>query len=127
MSTIEHSPTIEADFKIISESELFDRSFYVRSNADVAEAAIDPLMHFCQYGWHEHRDPAPFFSMRYYAAAVSRKERIIGNPFVHYITKGQKSQLRTRPEHMGPIEVIPTIKISQWPDCCRENLLQKLM
>ncbi|QDM22629.1 glycosyltransferase [Tardiphaga sp. vice154] len=126
MSTIEHSPTIEADFKIISESELFDRSFYVRSNADVAEAAIDPLMHFCQYGWHEHRDPAPFFSMRYYAAAVSRKERIIGNPFVHYITKGQKSQLRTRPEHMGPIEVIPTIKISQWPGLLSRKLAAEI-
>ncbi|CAL80618.1 putative Glycosyl transferase, group 2 [Bradyrhizobium sp. ORS 278] len=102
------------DYALISESGLFDRGFYLRSNPDVAEAAVDPLQHFCEHGWREFRDPAPFFSLRYYSASASRRETIEGNPFVHYIRKGLHEGARTRPELMGPVEPIPTIRRAMW-------------
>ena len=98
----------EDDYSTIAESGLFDRGFYLRSNADVAEASIDPLLHFCEHGWREGRDPAAFFSVRLYTKSVLRSETAVsGNPFVHYIQRGYKRGFRTRPEAIGPIEAIP--------------------
>jgi GT2 family glycosyltransferase len=105
---------VQSDYDIIAESGLFDRGFYLRSNPDVAEAQLDPLAHFCDYGWREGRDPTPFFSMRFYMIAASAVDKVAGNPFVHYIVEGRAKRLRTRPEAVGPMEPIPTIRASQW-------------
>jgi O-antigen biosynthesis protein len=105
---------VQSDYDIIAESGLFDRGFYLRSNPDVAEALLDPLAHFCDYGWREGRDPTPFFSMRFYMIAAAATEKIAGNPFVHYIAEGRAKRLRTRPEAIGPMEPIPVIRASQW-------------
>jgi O-antigen biosynthesis protein len=105
---------VQSDYDIIAESGLFDRGFYLRSNPDVADALLDPLAHFCDYGWREGRDPTPFFSIRFYMIAAASTEKIAGNPFVHYILEGRAKRLRTRPEAIGPMEPIPTIRASQW-------------
>jgi O-antigen biosynthesis protein len=105
---------VQSDYDIIADSGLFDRAFYLRSNPDVAEALLDPLAHFCDYGWREGRDPTPFFSMRFYMIAAAPTEKISGNPFVHYILEGRAKQLRTRPEAIGPMEPIPMIRAAQW-------------
>ncbi|WP_024516283.1 glycosyltransferase [Bradyrhizobium sp. Tv2a-2] len=112
MSLAEQS--VKNDYDIIAESGLFDRGFYLRSNPDVAEALLDPLAHFCDYGWRERRDPAPFFSLRFYMIAAGATEKISGNPFVHYILEGRSKGFRTRPEAMGPVEPIPPIRAAQW-------------
>src|ERR1700757_4570650 len=78
---------VQSDYNIIAESGLFDRGYYLRSNPDVAEALLDPLAHFCDYGWREGRDPTPFFSMRFYMIAAAATEKIAGNPFAHSIAK----------------------------------------
>lgn len=105
---------LPTDYEIIDESGLFDRGFYLRANSDVAEASLDPLAHFCDYGWREGRDPTPYFSMRFYRRAVASTERVSGNPFVHYILEGRAKGLRTRPEAIGPMEPIPLIRPGQW-------------
>lgn len=102
------------DYEIIDESGLFDRGFYLRANPDVAEASLDPLAHFCDYGWREGRDPTPYFSLRFYRRATALTERISGNPFVHYILEGRAKGFRTRPEAIGPIEPIPVIRAAEW-------------
>lgn len=102
------------DYELIEESGLFDRSFYLRANPDVAEASIDPLAHFCDYGWREGRDPTPYFSLSYYKAISATKDRILGNPFVHYLLQGRATGFRTRPEAMGPVEPIPVVRAAQW-------------
>lgn len=104
----------ETDYQTINASGLFDRGFYLRTNPDVAEASLDPLMHFCEYGWREARDPAPFFSMRYYTRVVSQSEELAGNPFVHYLTKGLRNGLPTAPKAIGPSERIPIIRSAEW-------------
>ncbi len=37
----------------------FDAGWYLRTNADVAQAGVDPLVHYVEHGRHEGRAPAP--------------------------------------------------------------------
>ncbi len=46
----------------------FDAAYYLANNPDVAAAGVDPLKHFLQQGWKEHRDPNAYFSTSYYLA-----------------------------------------------------------
>lgn len=68
----------------------FDSPFYLGHNPDVAENNIDPLEHYCRYGWHEKRDPNANFSTSYYLSMNPdvAKENI--NPFWHYIVAGRQ-------------------------------------
>ena len=38
---------------------LFDTSFYLEKNPDVAQAGVNPLLHYSEYSWREGRDPHP--------------------------------------------------------------------
>lgn len=67
----------------------FDVDFYLRHNPDVAEAGIDPIEHFAQYGWREGRDPALSFSVSYYLEANPDVRDLKLNPFWHYIIAGK--------------------------------------
>lgn len=43
---------------LIEKSGLFDAEFYLQENPDVASRGLEPLEHFCKFGWKELRDPA---------------------------------------------------------------------
>ena len=43
----------------LKRSGLFDAQWYLRHNADVADAGIDPLRHYVQFGASEGRAPNP--------------------------------------------------------------------
>ncbi len=45
------------DPEIIAQSGLFDSSYYLINAGDVHEADVDPVAHFCRWGWKEHRNP----------------------------------------------------------------------
>lgn len=53
-----------ARFKGISPSPWFDPEYYLRSNPDVAQAGLDPLMHFQRWGWRDGRSPLPGLDIR---------------------------------------------------------------
>lgn len=69
-------------------SSAFDPAFYLYSNADVASSEMDPLQHFCLYGWKEGRDPSPGFSTEYYLANNPDVADSGINPFFHYVKHG---------------------------------------
>ncbi len=75
----------------------FDRAFYLRTYADVAEAGADPLEHFLAFGWREGRDPTAEFSTTAYLEAFPEVAESGLNPFVHYLTNGRPKVVR--PEH----------------------------
>ena len=81
------------DSTVAAACGLFDASFYLVSNADVREAGVDPLAHFCADGWREGRNPNLYFDTRYYRAQV-----VVGgaevNPLVHYYLQGERAGLR---------------------------------
>lgn len=80
-------------------SESFDAAYCLRHNPDVAEAKVDPLLHFLCYGWKEGRDPNSSFSVSYYLEANPDVRDAGVNPFWHYITAG-KAEGRA-PRHPG--------------------------
>ena len=68
---------------------LFNADFYLLHNPDVAAARIDPLAHFETFGWHEGRDPSPYFSLRSYAAANPQQAATGIDPLLAFLTSGQ--------------------------------------
>ena len=69
-------------------AELFDASFYLETNPDVAESGIDPLLHFAKHGIEEGRAPSPYFDTVWYSNTY---KGTIGNEvsaILHYLRKG---------------------------------------
>lgn len=70
-------------------SGVFDAPWYLERYPDVAASGSDAIWHYVFHGAEEKRDPAPWFSTKYYLEKnpdVSKEEDI--NPFYHYIFYG---------------------------------------
>ncbi len=72
-----------------SEAQLFDASYYLAHNADVAAAHIDPLYHYEAFGWHEGRDPSAAFSTNQYLAHYADVKNAHVDPLAHFASYGQ--------------------------------------
>ncbi|OMQ42876.1 glycoside hydrolase family 99-like domain-containing protein [Ensifer sp. 1H6] len=84
-----------ADLATIRGSGLFDATFYLTRNPDVAAANVDPVVHYLSHGWREGRDPSVHFSTIGYLAAypdVAAKEL---NPLLHYYKYGREERRGT--------------------------------
>ena len=66
-----------------------DRDFYLAAYPDVRRHGSDPVLHYCEVGWTEGRDPAATFSTRYYLTANPDVAARRLNPFWHYLAAGQ--------------------------------------
>jgi len=85
---------ISHDARIIRDADLFDDEFYLRTYPDVAQAEVDPLLHYLEHGASEGRWPNPSFDSRFYAAQA--KLRRGENPLLHYIRTGRRLGYPTR-------------------------------
>ncbi|MGC9964448.1 MAG: FkbM family methyltransferase [Syntrophobacteraceae bacterium] len=74
--------------ELISQSNLFDTSYYLESNPDVAGAGINPLEHYLTWGAAEGRDPNPLFDTSYYLESNPDVAGAGINPLEHYLTWG---------------------------------------
>jgi lipopolysaccharide biosynthesis protein len=74
----------------IMSSGLFDATYYLAANPDVAKSGSDPLSHFLLFGWREARDPSPHFSVSGYLARYEDVRAADANPLVHYLLNGQQ-------------------------------------
>ncbi len=66
----------------------FDAAYYLANNPDVAASGLNPLLHYLQYGWKEHRDPSAYFSTSWYLAKNPDVAAAGLDPLVHYETYG---------------------------------------
>jgi hypothetical protein len=80
----------------IAQSRLFDAPFYLARHADVAEDGVDPLLHFCRFGWRENRDPNAWFDCAFYLETYADVRSSGLNPLLHYIRHGEREG---RPPH----------------------------
>ena len=69
-------------------SGLFDHSYYLSTNPDVAKAGVDPLKHSLVRGAEGGRDPNPLFDTSYYLSKNPDVARARVNPLVHYLIRG---------------------------------------
>ena len=83
-----------ADIALLAASGLFDANFYQVTNDDVFNAGIEPLAHFCAYGWQENRHPNFYFNLQWYAATNPDVQRLRVNPLVHYRLLGEAAGRR---------------------------------
>jgi len=67
---------------------LFDTSWYLQHNPDVAAAGMDPLLHYEIWGWKEGREPGPNFDQSAYLAANPDVAVAGINPLDHYTLYG---------------------------------------
>ncbi|SDJ31439.1 hypothetical protein [Variovorax sp. OV700] len=79
----------------------FDGGYYLSRYPDVASANVDPVWHYCVFGWKEGRDPSAAFDTSYYLRE-NRDVAVAGiNPFAHYIGSGRYEDRKPVPEMAG--------------------------
>ncbi len=67
----------------------FDAAFYAREYRDVAGDAEALLLHFCERGWIEGRNPNAGFDTLAYLTAHQDVAEVGWNPFYHYVLAGR--------------------------------------
>lgn len=76
------------EVNLLRQSVYFWPGWYLRKNLDVAEAGIEPAVHFLRNGHREDRDPSPNFSLRRYLRTHRELEGKGVNPLLHAIQNG---------------------------------------
>src|SRR5260370_15447375 len=88
MPNVRRRLRLPREWWIVRKSCLFDTSYYLEQNPDVAKAGVNPLYHYLRRGAAEGRDPHPLFDTSYYLEQYPdvAEERL--NPLVHYVGPG---------------------------------------
>ncbi|MCJ2006812.1 glycosyltransferase [Methylobacterium sp. J-092] len=84
------------DKKIVSESNFFDRNWYLDQYPEIKLFSGTPLDHFMEYGVAEGRAAGPHFDTFAYTNANPDVLEAGQNPLVHYIQNGEKEGRRFR-------------------------------
>lgn len=84
------------DARIIAGSSLFDAGYYLKNNPDVAASGMNPLVHFCQYGFRELRNPSRHFDIGWYWLKHLPGD-VDTNPLAHYLRNGLQDNLEIHP------------------------------
>lgn len=82
------------DYLFIRKSKTFDRQFYMRVYPDITASALDPLFHYCRFGWREKRNPRPDFVTAVYLQKNPDVAASGMNPFYHYLRYGKRESWR---------------------------------
>lgn len=84
----------------------FDYAYYRRISPDLAGYRdVELLQHYHLTGWREGRDPTPDFSTARYLEAYPDVADAGLNPFVHFLTKGEKEGRAPRPARDSDAEL----------------------
>lgn len=89
--------------KLIRDSGLFDEAWYLVQNPDVAQAGVEPALHYLRHGGFEGRDPSPNFSSAFYLAAYPDVKTARINPLVHYLLNGEREGRQRQPFYRCPV------------------------
>ena len=57
-------------------SGLFEQDWYLANNPDVAQAKVNPLLHYLRFGGFEGRDPGPNFCSGWYLDTYEDVKRL---------------------------------------------------
>jgi O-antigen biosynthesis protein len=85
------------EISMIRASDLFDPDWYLAHNPDVAQAGVNPLIHYIQYGGFEGRDPSPSFSSTWYLEAYEDVKKADINPLIHFLKYGRLENRKPLP------------------------------
>jgi hypothetical protein len=82
------------DPSIVRDTGLLDPNYYLINGSDVHDAELDPVQHFCRFGWREGRKPNLYFDTNWYLRTNPGVARMRINPLVHYILEGERAGRR---------------------------------
>lgn len=82
----------EKDLQLITQSHYFDEEWYLQHYSDVAQAKINPALHYLLYGGFEGRNPGNCFSSALYLKTHPDLVKTRINPLVHYLRYDQHIQ-----------------------------------
>jgi hypothetical protein len=91
-----------ADYVVLRDQGLFDENYYALHSGDVLATGVDLLRHYCEFGWHEQRQPNFYFDSRWYTATNPEVAELGVNPLAHYLMVGE-------PEGRRPIVVFDPV------------------
>ncbi|MGR8936054.1 MAG: glycosyltransferase [Gammaproteobacteria bacterium] len=74
---------------LIKRKQLFDPTFYLSHNEDIAAKGLDPLKHYVSYGDREGRWPMPLFDPIFYAQKAGLEGKKRTNRLLHYAYVGR--------------------------------------
>ena len=95
---------VATQVQLVAESGVFDPAFYLEAYQDVADAGIEPALHFVLSGWSEGRDPSAQFSTKLYLENVEAAGKLM-NPVVHWMLIGR---------HRGLEPAAPRFSRQRW-------------
>jgi hypothetical protein len=82
----------ETDKQLIMASGLFDETFYLENNPDVAASSWQPLDHFLLYGGFEGRRPNQSFNIQKILDENPELPESDTNPLVHYLNSRKQGE-----------------------------------
>ncbi len=86
---------IEKNEKIILESGLFDKKFYLKKYAKELDDKTDLLQHWLRYGQNESKMPNSKFNTSFYKDMYINNKEKTWNPLTHFIKVGSKKGYKT--------------------------------
>jgi GT2 family glycosyltransferase len=94
-----------SDAEYLALKEYFDAKWYLETYADVADAGVDPLRHFLEYGEAEGRNPSGAFSTTYYRNNYMQGEPPDASPLRHFLSVGRVLGLESGLEYLHKISI----------------------
>ena len=95
----------------IEQATVFDVEYYLRENKDVAEAGIDPYVHYIENGESEGRKPNEYFSPNYYLACNEDVAEAQLSPLSHFSEFGYKEEREYLEPEQESSEIIEPTQI----------------
>ena len=83
--------------KEIQQCGLLDSAYYLSSYPDVHASGLDPVYHYCNFGWREGRKPNPYFDGAWYTQQNPDVLAADMNPLLHYVRHGDHEGRRPVP------------------------------
>lgn len=81
-------PTCEA-YALIRDSDFFDPAFYVAHEPSLIADGLDPLYHFCAFGWRRRLSPHAAFDLAWYQDKYDDVRTASVNPLYHFLKFGR--------------------------------------
>lgn len=85
------------DYRLLKRSPLFDPSYYLHHNPDVAASGMDPLLYYIGKGYKDGRAVSVLFDHQFYLQQLAGKPPQDINPIVHYLSGGWREGVRPNP------------------------------
>jgi O-antigen biosynthesis protein len=95
---------LQDEIRIIRDSGLFDETYYLDQNPDVAQTGADPLLHFLEHGGFEDRNPHPLMHVSFYLRRYPDVASSGVNPAIHYVLTGAREQRICNPAGHSPFD-----------------------